>query len=293
MSLTLPGSLAGHLSEQTKHLAQIWSLTRTDGTVYRYTTHDRIIEYDGNDYTPVGGFSDTDRRVETALQDHSLDFVGSITTDEISDTDLRAGLFAEAELVESLIDWRAPWAGPFISRRYWVQKTTHNDIFWTVELSGSARFLRATVGNTYDRNCRHKLGVTGADGFGCTAVPTSVTNVAVDGTLDGDKKLVIRADPTDLPSQSDDYYNFGELTFTSGANNGIVGEIKDFKNDTRDITMYQPFPFPIEVGDQFTIEQGCDNTKTQCVGVFNNLAQFGGYPSIPGSDRVLTTPRAK
>jgi len=296
MSLDLTGAFADVLREQTKHFAQTWKVTREDGQVFSYTTHDRIIEYDGVEYTPVGGFSDSDRRVETALQDHSLDFVGAISADEITDDDLRAGLFSEAEVVESLIDWRAPWVGPFISRRYWVVRATFNDVLWSVELSGSSRFLRAAVGDTFTRNCTHTLGVTGVDGYGCTVAVSTTTGVAVLGTLDGDKRLIIRADPTDLNGGSDgndDHYNFGEVTFTSGANNGITGEIKDYAGTNRDITMYQPFPYPIEVGDEFTIKVGCDKTKSTCVSKFNNLPEFRGYPYLPGSDRVLTTPRAR
>ena len=44
---------------------------------------------------------------------------------------------------------------------------------------------------------------------------------------------------------------------------------------------------PVTAGDDFTIRAGCDKRIETCGAKFANVANFRGFPHIPGQDAVL------
>jgi uncharacterized phage protein (TIGR02218 family) len=44
---------------------------------------------------------------------------------------------------------------------------------------------------------------------------------------------------------------------------------------------------PVTAGDAFTIRAGCDKRIESCKAKFANVANFRGFPHIPGQDAVL------
>lgn len=50
----------------------------------------------------------------------------------------------------------------------------------------------------------------------------------------------------------------------------------------------QPFPLPIVAGDGFTLYPGCNGTLAACEFKFNNRANMGGFPQIPGPPGALS-----
>ena len=44
---------------------------------------------------------------------------------------------------------------------------------------------------------------------------------------------------------------------------------------------------PVAAGDVFTIRAGCDKRIETCGSKFANVANFRGFPHIPGQDAVL------
>jgi len=51
-----------------------------------------------------------------------------------------------------------------------------------------------------------------------------------------------------------------------------------------------PTPFDIVASDTFTIITGCDKTQRTCIDKFNNNVNHGGFPNIPGPDKILHGP---
>ena len=88
-------------------------------------------------------------------------------------------------------------------------------------------------------------------------------------------------------SSSSSAYAQGTVTFTSGANSGIVTTIKSAT--AGGLVLAYPLPNVPTVGDAFTASQGCDHTQATCQSKFNNLANFRGYPYVP-PPQVMTGP---
>lgn len=288
--LSLPPNIREMLTLRSRRLAPLWDITRTDGVVLRFTGHDSPLTMGGNTYKSAWGFEGSARRFQDALKDSTVDFRGVISSPDISDTDLRAGKYRDAEVRETLVDWRWPYRGG-VSNYFWVEQTTFDKEVWVGELSGPQRFLKRAFGQTLDRNCERKLGDAE-----CTVDLNSFTIVGVSvlGMEDGDKRLVIYADPATLSAFTDEYFAFGELTFTTGANTGILPiDIKKYRASDRRIELQVPLPYPVANGDLFTIIAGCDRRFTTCVSKFSNGINYGGFLFLPGTDKVLKGPSAR
>jgi len=92
-----------------------------------------------------------------------------------------------------------------------------------------------------------------------------------------------------------DYANYGKLTWLTGDNAGLQSEIRDWTPAYPDsvVELQLRSAFTIKVGDTFTMTAGCNKLKGTCVNKFLNLNNFGGFPFIPGTDKLLWTPPSK
>lgn len=87
------------------------------------------------------------------------------------------------------------------------------------------------------------------------------------------------------------YFDFGLITFTSGANNGRSMEVKSYVPGQ--ITLQLPMPYDVAVGDTYTIVAGCDKSRDTCRDRFNNIANMRAFPFLPGIDQIVQVGRHK
>jgi uncharacterized phage protein (TIGR02218 family) len=87
-------------------------------------------------------------------------------------------------------------------------------------------------------------------------------------------------------TQSNDFYKYGKVTWTSGNNAGLISEIKSYVNASGTIELRLQTASEIAIGDGFDITEGCDKTRDTCTNKFSNVVNFGGFPFIPGTDRI-------
>lgn len=82
------------------------------------------------------------------------------------------------------------------------------------------------------------------------------------------------------------FYDFGKVTFTSGLNINLSMEVKNYNVGL--IELQLPMPYPVEVGDTYTIVAGCGKRFTEdCLQKFNNVLNFRGEPHMPGVDQLM------
>jgi len=283
-------ALRGLLAQKTKRLAKAWKITRADGEVLRFTSASKTLRLvDGQDYSPASGIAASAARREAALAKHDLEFRGVVTSERITADDLAAHRYDEAEVYEYLVDWAYAWAGNITTTRYWISGVTWSGETWSASVEGFTRWLEAKIGDKYARPCRHTLG-DAATGGGCSVNLASftVTGVVAAGTLDGERRRIIRATTGSLSGAfPDGYFAHGRATCTSGANDGITRDVKGYTSATRDIELQLPFPHRIAAADEFSLVAGCNGLKTTCIVKFANFDDFGGYEFMPGSDRIL------
>ncbi len=133
----------------------------------------------------------------------------------------------------------------------------------------------AVLGNQMPRrlwqpSCQHVLYDAG-----CTLLKSAFT---VSGAvLSGSTVSLVKTNLT----QIDRYFELGQITFTSGADDGIERTVKSYANTNGLVGVTPPLPAIPSAGDSFTIYPGCDKTQQTCTNKFANLAHFDGAPYVP------------
>ena len=106
--LTKTEATAEFFDSKVKRLAVLWDIERTDGTLLYFTNHDVQLPYGGNNYEPAGGADASARRAVDALRDGSVEFRGGISSDLITQEELRQGRYRQAKITERVVVW-ASW----------------------------------------------------------------------------------------------------------------------------------------------------------------------------------------
>lgn len=272
--------------------ATLWTITRTDGTILRFTDHDEPLTYDDDTFEPTDSINASARLKSDQFQDRGLDAKGVISSSAISHEDLRAGRYRDAQIDERVIDWLCPWEGLFLHQRYFILETRFDGESWEADLVGLSRKLRGRVGRTFNRFCDATLGDSRC-GLDLSAWTTN--NAVVTWVSSGNPRKNFRA--AALPNVA--YYDFGKVTWVTGNNAGLIGETKKWVQADREVRFHLAMPFDIQIGDTFNIEPGCKKLPEYCKGTSgdadrpwsNNILNFRGFPFIPGTDTLIRTPR--
>jgi hypothetical protein len=152
-------ALATHLAGTVTTLATCWRITRVDGQEFFFTDHDRDIAFEGDVYKASSGYSRTAITSDASLGVDNLDVEGVFDSEAITEQELRAGLFDQAEVRIFLVNWADPSMGALRMRRGWFGEVvlTEQGVFRT-ELRGLAQALAQRIGELYSPECRADLG---------------------------------------------------------------------------------------------------------------------------------------
>ncbi len=153
------GAMAAHLAGSVTTLATCWRVQRTDGVVYGFTDHDRDLTLSGLSYRAATGYqrSAIASRADLSVDENEL--TGILDAAEITEADLRAGLWDGAEVRIFLVNHRDPTMGDLKLRRGRLGEVVVNDDgTFRAELRGLSQALQQTIGEQYTPECRADLG---------------------------------------------------------------------------------------------------------------------------------------
>ena len=283
MRTDIPAGLQTHLETRETTLSWCWKITLTDGTVLGFTNHDRDLTFDSVTYEASTGFLGTEIESQLGMSVDNMDVYGAVDSDNISETDLEAGLYDNAQVEVHLVNWED------VSQRVIMKKGNLGEVkrgavMFQTEVRGISNELQNTKGRIYEYGCDVLLG----DGR-CAKAGLSGATYTGNGTVastNGYSSVVA----TGIDSYATGWFSRGLLTFTSGANNGIVREVKAHFNTSGVVTvsLWQPTPFAIAATDTFDVRAGCDKTFKTCKAKFGNEDNFRGFPHIPGSNTIIS-----
>jgi len=234
---TISGGLAAHLAQPVTTLATLWKITRRDATVFGFTDHDQPITYQSVIYEAASGYSATDIKSNSALSVDNLDVTGLIDSSTLTEADLLAGLWDYATVAMYLVNYADLSQGALTLRTGKIGEITVRRTTFIAELRGLAQYLQQEVGQIFSAACRADLGDARC---GVTLASYTVTST-VTGSTDR------RTFTDSARAEAADYFNGGLLTWTSGANDGLQMEIKDFGAGV--FTLVQPMPYAITPTD--------------------------------------------
>lgn len=274
---TLPEGMQAHLDGGATTLCWCWQLTRADGVTLGFTDHDRMLAFDGVTFAAVTGFAASEVESSLGLAVDNLEVAGALSSAALDGDDLAAGLYDNA----AIRLWRVNWedvAQRVLMRSGTLGAVTRAGGAFHAEVRGLAQQLNQPVGRAYGRLCDADLGDARC------GVEVAPVRGAVAAVTDGRRLRV-----SGLEEQGEDVFTGGKLTFTSGAQEGRVVEVKRQRTGGI-IKLWQAMVAPVAPGDGFTLTPGCDKRFATCRDRFANAANFRGFPHMPGNDAVLSGP---
>lgn len=277
---SLVAGLQAHLDTGATTLAWCWKVERRDGEKFGFTDHDRTLTFDGVDFEAATGFTASEIVSSLNLSIDNLEVESALSSDRIEDDDLTAGRWDDAT-VEL---WRVNWANTaqrVLMRKGSLGEVTRGSIAFRAEIRGLAHRLNQEQGRIFQRTCDAKFG----DGR-CKFDAATVTGSGSVDAVTANRIVSVSG----LGAFAEGWFSFGELVWTSGANDGVKVEIRRhaLTDGVVQLTLWQAAPLAIVEGDTFSIVAGCDKTFDTCKAKFANASNFRGFPHIPGNDQALS-----
>jgi uncharacterized phage protein (TIGR02218 family) len=269
--------MQNHLNGEILTLSNCWKITRRDGVVMGFTDHDQALIIDDITYQAKTGFTPTAIINSSSLNVDNLDIEGMINHDEISEADIIAGLYDYAEVEMFCINYMDLSSGKIVMRFGWIGEVRFDGNNFVAELRGLTQKLSGVIGELYSPTCRANLGDDHCK--------VNITSSTVTGAISavGSNNIIYDSARTEVTGT----FTHGRLSFTSGANAGLAFEVKS--HAAGQIKLMLPPPYAVEIGDTYSLTQGCDKRFNTCITRFNNAVNFRGEPHLIGLDRLLET----
>lgn len=277
----IPIALLDHLKQGTTTLAHIVKLTRQDGFVLTVALdHDRPIVLGGLVYQPAFGMIPTDLETSGTLSVDNMDAKGALMALGISEGDIAAGLWDLCEVRVMRVNWMNPAQGAEKLKRGWFGEISVGRDTFQSEVRGITQKLQQTIGEVVSASCKADLydsrcKIVAAEGV------WRFSNVAVTAATSPRQFAAAGL------GQAAGFFDAGKVTWVAGANAGLSMEIRTHLAGGA-LELQEPMPFPITLGDQFTIVAGCLKRYSEdCVAKFNNGINHRGFPFVPGQDQMF------
>lgn len=275
---TISTDLKNHLQGEVTTIANCWKITRPDAVVMGFTDHDKDLVIDFVAYSAQTGFTPSAVQSSASFAVDNLDLDGMIDSSAITEEDIEAGKYDFAEVEIFQVNYEDVSQGRVWLRRGWIGEVSYGRGLFVAEVRGLMQKLSQKIGDVFSPLCRATLGDAK-----CGVDLASFTQI---GTITSVQSRLSFADSA--RTEEAGYFNFGKITFTSGGNNTISMEVKEFRTDGS-IKLVLPLPYDVQVGDSYNIIAGCDKNFDTCISKFSNAVNFRGEPHVPGTDEILKT----
>lgn len=282
MSRTL-GALAGHIAGDAHTLARMLRLDLADGSVLAFTDHDYPIGFDLGDgaatYQPDTGILPSDVALAAGFEPDDLEVTGPLG-EVVTRAAVLGGRFDDAEVRYFMVNWADPTAAAALLKGRVALAQVDGGRFRFV-IHSQAGLLRQSLGNVLTPYCRHD--------FGDSSCQYVITPLAATVTAATDERTFT---VSFTGTYANDHFNKGTVAFTSGALAGTRAvEVFDFTGGagSGSVMLWTGLAAAPAVGDTLELRIGCGKTRADCM-AYANIANFGGFPDVPGSDQVLRYP---
>ncbi len=278
-------TFAAKLAADVTTLCACWKLTRSDGAIFGATDHDRPLEFEGLTFAPARALASATFEGSAGLAPGRASGAAALDADFLTEDDLAAGVWDGARVDIWRVDWMAPehrvlvWSGR-------LSEVASEGGGFTAELVSLKSDLERPVGRVYGRKCDASVGDTrcGVD----------VSTVAYRGYGAVAEVLGPRRFRTsDLGAFAGGWFAGGMLSWEGGSNTGSTRRVvRHAGRGSAEIELASAPRLPLQVGDAFVVNVGCDKSFETCRTKFANGAAFRGFPHMPGNDAMLAGPLA-
>ena len=291
MPRNLPVAFSTHLKGDAITLALCALLTRSDGLTLAMTSHDVDLVIGGVTYHAASGVDASAVRFTVGTGADNLEMSGVtqggllLASESLTETDILAGRWDSAGIVLSLYNWASVADGGLTLLSGTLGDITLTDGAYRAEVLSLAYRLGQMIGDVTASTCRVR-------DFGdarCNP-PAGLASYQQTGTISAvtNRRLFTVAVPA---APAADYYTYGKVEILSGANVGLVREVKTGAGLT--ITLQETLPYNLVVGDSVRVTAGCNRAFSTCKTKFGNVTNFRGEPHVPGTDILIERGRTQ
>jgi uncharacterized phage protein (TIGR02218 family) len=282
---SIPPGLAAHLSGEVTTLCRCWRLTRRDGVTSGFTDHDRDLAFADTTFLAQTGLEAAEASAELGFAVGGGEVAGALVSAGITEADIAAGLYDDAEVETWLVNWAEPSERLLLATGS-IGEIRRADGNLVAEIRGPMHRLDEERGRLYRATCAADLG---DDRCGVDLAKAAFRTTGIVARTDG--TLAVASDGTGEP---DGWFTGGRLSWTSGANAGLSVEVRAHRKvgGAAEFDLWQRAAYPIAAGDGFMVTAGCDKRNETCRDRFANIANFRGFPHMPGNDFLMRVPRA-
>lgn len=257
-------------------LCACWRVIRRDGSVQGFTDHDRDITFDGTLFSVMSGLEGTGFDAELGFAIGGAEVSGALSAASIQEADLLNGAWDDARVEMWRVDWREP-LHRILAHVGVVGEVRRSGAAFVAELRSIAHALDQERGRIYSADCDADLGDARC-GFALDAAPFSVESAVAQAST-GEIAAT-------LPDVEDGFYTNGRVAFLDGVNAGAQARVQVHRGGR--LALWTPLAHPPAPGDAFRLTAGCDKTFAACRAKFGNVANFRGFPHLPGNDQVFS-----
>ena len=277
---SLATALSSHLQQENTKLTTCWRVTRTDGLVQGFTSGDKQLVIGGVIYKASTGFSASAFAQDNSLAVRNLELNSALSDDSISETDLVGGRYDYARVDIFLVNWENPPTTLLVDPPNhilmisgFLGEVSLTDVRYSAEIRSFAQLLQQKIGTLTTQGCRAVFGDSE-----CTKDLTTLTDNLTIIAVTNNRQFTVSS------GRGDGFFELGEVTFTSGENNGSKSTVLSFIGNQ--FQLFEPMPYDIQVGTTIRAVAGCAKTVGACKS-YSNILNYQGEPHLPGEDRFL------
>lgn len=269
MSRAIDNILREHLIETVTTLATCWRVTRTDGVVVGFTSHDSSIEAGGLVFK-ASGVSQTDTAATMGLDVDTTEVHGLIDDEDGVPEQVLNKLYDGAKIDVFELNYKNPPAEITETSVIWVKSGVVGDAIrergaWVIEARTLTDLLRQSNSVKTSRLCRAEFG-----DHNCRA---DLSQYRKSGFITGYSGRVVSIN---IPNLGVNDARRGLLELSNGVK-------FDIDSNTADrLTLTEPPAFD-PTGLTGVVTFGCNKWITDCQ-KYNNMLNYYGEPYVPDSD---------
>lgn len=283
---TASAELIAFLNSSTAFImADLWTVTTFEGTVYRWTSFGYPLTVDAQTFAcppsaPIVNRGLTRSAIGLEVSTLALNLgvgdagfaIGGVSLPLLAEQGFfdNATVLLERLFMPTVGDTSLGTVILFQGEVAQVE-TTSTSVALTIK-SDMEKLSRQMPRNLFMPACVHVLFDAGCALTRASFLETGEVVAGLTPTA-----LLFRTDLT----EANGYFDQGAIEFTSGALNGVARPVKAYLNANGLTQLAVSLPQAPTVGDTFEIIPGCDKSMATCDTKFTNLEHYRGFPFVP------------
>ncbi|MCX7888571.1 MAG: DUF2163 domain-containing protein [Rhodobacteraceae bacterium] len=266
-------------------VARAVALTREDGVTLGFTDHDAPLVFEGITFRPESGADLAPFAATTGLAPDLGELAGALRSDALTEADLAAGRWGGAEVRVWLVNWADTGQRSLVFRGR-IGEVRRAGQGFAAELRGLGDILNRPTGRVFQRDCSAVLGDARC------GIDLDMPQHWREGTViqQEEGRVFVLGD---VPDPAERWFERGVMKLLDGPGAGLSASVKGDRfvaGGGRRIELWEPVAAVVPPGARVRLVAGCDRRAGTCRAKFGNLANFRGFPDIPGEDWLIAYP---